>query len=50
MGFVMVVSKGSGSRARRCPDAVDRAKIPLWSPSGKRSAKRACREVDAVAG
>ena len=40
----------SGNGIRRCPNAVDRAKIPRPSPSGKRSLKVAPPEVDAAAG
>ena len=50
MGFVTVALIGSGNGIRRCPNAVDVAKILRLSPSGKRSSKVAPQEVDAAAG
>jgi hypothetical protein len=50
MGFVTITLIGSGNGIRRCPNAVDRAKILRSSPSGKRSLKVAPPEVDAAAG
>jgi hypothetical protein len=46
----MVVSTGASHGIRRCPNAVDAAKILRSSPPGKRFRKVASLEVDAAAG